>query len=149
MYGESETECDSRPGSWLVAAVAAVLFLLVLYVLSWGPVASLAARSTMLDDVAQTAYGPVFWVKTHTSLDAPLDWYWELFSFIRPPPLPRINSIFAELQYFQPDPGFKLKRQVKALEEYRLRQQIGPAAERSADDALPGSDGENAGDIDL
>ncbi len=72
----------SRSTSHWPLALAAVPVVLVLYVLSIGPVAWLA-RSTGVEPqiapVAMIVYAPVVWLHEHTFMQEPLRWYVRLW----------------------------------------------------------------------
>lgn len=60
--------------------------------------------------------------------------------------LPSMNANRGELQYFPPGPELRLKRQVSALHNDPLRQQVATETEQSSDDSLPPFDDLNEGD---
>ena len=65
-----------------VGVVLIVTFLmLVLYVLSIGPVAFVASRLRhhTFNRAAETFYAPLIWLSDHTPLGGPLKWYVHLF----------------------------------------------------------------------
>jgi hypothetical protein len=116
----------------LMLAIVARLTLPVVYVLSWGPIGSIAVSHAALGAMTATAYAPVTWFENNTPLSTPLRWYWDLYSPIRPDnadspvqwPEPTASFVISDdMQYFPPGPECKLTRQVQAIEEYARRQQ--------------------------
>ena len=78
-----EKEDSSEPkgsGSKLVMIAAVVAGMLLLYVLSLGPVTSLMIKTRGFDgklswETVRTVYAPVLWFYNHTSLKHPMDIY--------------------------------------------------------------------------
>jgi len=71
---------DGGAGGWMSNALLAVVFLVVLYVLSIGPVAGVATRRDWDVDRWMAFYRPVIWLHDHTVLKEPLEWYVHLFT---------------------------------------------------------------------
>ena len=55
--------------------MAALLLLPVLYVLSFGPVVTIAVKYRVRDSTLRWIYFPVFWLHDHTILKKPLEGY--------------------------------------------------------------------------
>lgn len=75
---DEEQEQDSKRSSsalliWLVAVP-------LLYVLSIGPVGTIAVESHLISlNLVQTFYAPVIWLRNNTPMRGPLDWYGHLW----------------------------------------------------------------------
>jgi hypothetical protein len=74
---------NERRGSPVAMATAALLFLLVLYILSPGPVIWLCGRAGYLDAPwIEIAFAPLGWLyDTFPIVHQLYDWYFELFGF--------------------------------------------------------------------
>jgi len=96
-------EIEPKREPWLVYPAIAAIFTL-LYAASWGPLGSLAINSTNMRGVAEAAYAPIGWLYWQTPLSAPLDWYWNLFSSLRPRELRNIPEIW-ERTWIKSQPG--------------------------------------------
>ena len=75
---QTDEESPSRP---VFSVVTGSLVLLLLYVLSAGPVAALIDRSSspQAEALAEAVYAPLIWLHDNTFLETPLDAYIELW----------------------------------------------------------------------
>ena len=72
-------EKKSRPWEW--AVLGALIFLPILYFLSYGPMTKIYYDSSdaVFDTVYEILYWPIEWLWINTPLDGPIDWYEELW----------------------------------------------------------------------
>jgi hypothetical protein len=74
---------NSREGGSAAAAAAVLCLGLVLlpmfYVLSLGPAVWLANREIVAREPLQVVYAPLIWLHENAPLEAPLDWYVDLW----------------------------------------------------------------------
>ena len=59
--------------------VAALLLLLVFYVLSIGPAMKMSIKYRLRFSTLRQIYFPVFWIHNHTALEKPLEQYFDLW----------------------------------------------------------------------
>jgi hypothetical protein len=75
---ETETDKTSAPdrdGGDTPAWASLLAALLILYVLSVGPVALVAKKTGLPRAPLRVFYAPLIWLHGHTALKKPLDWY--------------------------------------------------------------------------